>query len=172
MAGITTVFRRSPSRREASFFPGPTLAVAKIWDDLKPVPQSGVLPYRQGEKGLEILLVTSSETGRWVPPKGNIEDGLSAQDSAAKEAFEEAGVSGKVAKRRIGRYLYRKSELKGGHLCRVDLFAMQVKKIEPEWPEMTLRHRRWMTAEEAADAVDEPLLGALITRFARSRQAG
>ena len=137
-------------------------------DDLKPVPQSGVLPYRRHEKRLEILLVTSSETGRWVPPKGNIEKGMSAQESAAKEAFEEAGVTGKVAKRRLGRYLYRKSELKGGHLCRVELFSMQVKKIEEEWPEMMLRHRRWMSAEEAAQAVDEPQLGTLITRFAKA----
>lgn len=139
-------------------------------EDSKAVPQSGVLPYRRGHDGLEILLVTSSDTGRWVLPKGNIEDGMSAQESAAKEAYEEAGVSGKVTKRRLGRYLYRKSELKGGHLCRVELYSMQVKKIEEEWPEMTLRHRRWMSAEEAADAVDEPVLGSLITDFARSRK--
>lgn len=141
-------------------------------EDLKPLPQSAVLPYRQSDRGPEILLVTSSDTGRWVPPKGNIEEGMSAQDSAAKEAYEEAGISGKVEKRRLGRYVYRKSEVKGGHLCRVDLFAMQVEKIEEAWPEMTLRHRQWMPAEEAAKAVAEPSLAALITDFAESFKRG
>ena len=129
------------------------------------VQQSAVLPYRRGKAGLEILLVTSSDSGRWVPPKGNIEEGMTPQDSAAKEAYEEAGVTGKVSKTRLGRYDYRKSDLKGGHLCRVDVFTMKVKSVEPDWPEMALRRRRWMAIEEAAAAVDEPELSDLIATF-------
>ena len=70
--------------------------------------QYAALPWRQGPAGLEILLLTSRETRRWVLPKGWPMIGVEPQDCAAEEAFEEAGVEGVVTPRPIGAYPYRK----------------------------------------------------------------
>lgn len=130
--------------------------------------QCAVLAYRRGKKDLKVVLVTSLETRRWVLPKGNLVVGLSARASAALEALEEAGVEGEVGKRSIGCYDYVKSELKGGGLCRVQVFPMEVMRIKRKWPEKDLRRRKWMTLEEAAAAVNETGLKKLITRFGKS----
>ena len=129
--------------------------------------QSAVLAYRQSDKGLRVALVTSMGTRRWVLPKGNIDAGRTARDSAALEALEEAGVEGTLGKRSIGSYEYEKAELKGGDLCRVEVFAMAVTRIKRNWPEKGLRRRKWMTLEEAAAAVDEAGLKKLIARFGK-----
>ena len=76
--------------------------------------QSAVIAYRRQKQEMKIVLVTSLETFRWVLPKGNIETGLSPRESAAREAYEEAGVEGEVARRSVGTYEYVKTELKGG----------------------------------------------------------
>lgn len=134
----------------------------------KPVrKQCAALAYRQTKRGLEIVLVTSLETHRWVLPKGNIVEGLSERDSAALEAFEEAGVEGSLAKRSIGTYDYDKSALKGGYRCRVSVFPMAVSRIRDSWPEKEQRRRKWMTLKDAAAAVNETELKDLITKFGK-----
>ena len=62
----------------------------------------------EGKSKLEIMLVTSRGTRRWIIPKGWPKRGMPPYDTAAKEAFEEAGVLGKVNKRPIGSYPYDK----------------------------------------------------------------
>ena len=133
----------------------------------KPIKQCAVLAYRQRKQGLQFALVTSLETRRWVLPKGNVENGLSARDSASLEAFEEAGIEGAVARRSIGSYEYEKSELKGGGRCRVSVFPMAVSRVRRNWPEKVLRRRKWMTVEDAVSAVDEKKLKKLIAQFGK-----
>ena len=59
--------------------------------------QVAALPVRRGEDGsLEVLLVTSRETGRWVIPKGWPSKRLSDREAAAREARQEAGVTGTI----------------------------------------------------------------------------
>jgi len=58
--------------------------------------QAGAIPYRMADGKLEVLLVTSRETGRWVIPKGHIDDGMTPQTAASQEAWEEAGVTGEI----------------------------------------------------------------------------
>ena len=58
--------------------------------------QSAVVPYRLVKNEIEVLLITTRK-GRWIIPKGIIEPELSAAESAAKEALEEAGVKGEVS---------------------------------------------------------------------------
>ncbi len=134
--------------------------------------QSGVLPYRHRKGKLEVLLVTSLGTGRWVVPKGNIADDMSARDSAAKEAFEEAGIRGQVAKKGLGCYAYKKPDVKGGAICRVELFAMAVETVEDDWPEMAERKRTWMAIDKAAASVAEPQLAELMQAFAARKSSG
>jgi 8-oxo-dGTP pyrophosphatase MutT (NUDIX family) len=131
----------------------------------EPRPQFGALPYRR-RRDLEILLVTSRETRRWVLPKGWPMKRRTPQGAAAREALEEAGVKGDVAKLPFGSYHYQKRQPNGEFvLCRVDVFPLRVKRQSRTWPEVGQRTRRWFTLAEAIDAVDEPELKALIERF-------
>src|ERR1700758_2793110 len=90
--------------------------------------QFAAIPYRIGADGhVEILLITSRETRRWVIPKGWPMKGKSSAKSAAREAFEEAGVTGKLDKSPVGAYAYDK-RLKSGRLqrVRVTVFGLEV----------------------------------------------
>lgn len=129
--------------------------------------QSAAFAYRRSEQGLEIVLVTSMGARRWVLPKGDIDEGFTARASAAREAFEEAGVEGDMGEDAIGSYHYAKSALKGGVVCRVAVFPMEVRRVRSDWPEKELRRREWMTIDAAAAAVNERELKDLITRFGR-----
>jgi 8-oxo-dGTP pyrophosphatase MutT (NUDIX family) len=64
--------------------------------------QSGVIPYRKKQGKIEVMLITSRNKGRWIIPKGVIEPDLNPRASAAKEAFEEAGVQGDVHSKLLG----------------------------------------------------------------------
>lgn len=132
------------------------------------VPQAAALPYRRKGKAIEILLVTSRETGRWVLPKGGIARGRKASEAAAAEALEEAGIKGRISSKCLGVYTYAKAELGADRLCRVEVFPLKVKKILPTWHEQRERTRRWMSPEEASSHVAESDLAELIRRFAGS----
>ncbi len=133
-----------------------------------PIKQCAVLAYRQNKNGLQIVLVTSLETRRWVLPKGHQEPGKSARFSASLEAYEEAGVVGAVSRERIGTYDYLKTAEKGGGLRRVSVFPMAVKRVKDSWPEMAKRRRKWMSPADAIKAVDEKKLKKLIAQFAQN----
>jgi 8-oxo-dGTP pyrophosphatase MutT (NUDIX family) len=124
------------------------------------------LPYRLDDEARDdvmILLVTSRDTGRWVLPKGNLMVGIAPHRAAAREAEEEAGVSGTIARKPLGRFPYRKwRSAKRYDLAKVDVFALKVAKERPSWKEQAERERRWFTREEAAEMVDEPELRTLI----------
>lgn len=135
--------------------------------------QIAVLPYRFGGPGkdgpTEIMLVTSRGTGRWVIPKGNPLTGMDRHASAAIEAEEEAGVIGAVCPTSIGSYEYRKRRANGAAIMyNVEVFPLAVTRELDEWKEMDERERRWFTFDEAAGAVDEPDLQALIRSFGDS----
>ena len=72
--------------------------------------QYGALPYRfTAEAAMEILLVTTRQSRRWIIPKGWPIKGLKPAKSAAREAFEEAGVRGHVGAKSIGLFTYEKA---------------------------------------------------------------
>ena len=128
--------------------------------------QYAALPWRQRE-GLEILLITSRETRRWVIPKGWPIAGSSAAESAVEEAYEEAGVRGRMAATAMGHYDYAK-RMPGRtkKRFRVDVFSMEVTEVLDLWPEAHERTRQWLSPQEAADHVNEPELAALILQLA------
>ncbi|MET1110425.1 MAG: NUDIX hydrolase [Allosphingosinicella sp.] len=128
--------------------------------------QYGVIPVRPTTDGkVEVLLITSRDTRRWVVPRGNPIAGKSAIASAAQEAFEEAGISGLVEPEPLGRYRYDKRRRDGTSVeAEVLLFLMGVQKLAKHWPEMGQRERRWFEVEEAAGAVHESDLAELIRR--------
>jgi 8-oxo-dGTP pyrophosphatase MutT (NUDIX family) len=131
--------------------------------DLNSSLQYAALPYRRGKVGLEVMLITSRETGRWVIPKGWPAPELAPGLSAAQEAMEESGLVGQVSEQPIGCYYYSKRLPDGSAVyCTVEVFAFAVEKQMRTWPEKAERRTRWFTPQDAADAVQEPELGALI----------
>ena len=130
--------------------------------------QYAALPYRIGE-GIEVLLISSRETHRWILPKGWPMKGRKPHAAAAQEALEEAGVVGKVAKEPVGNYHYRK-RLKNGsqQVCKVTVFPMKVERQRKRWPEMDQRSTRWFPLGEAANAIVEPELKEVIRAFEAS----
>lgn len=137
--------------------------------------QYGALPYRlsAGSRGPQFMLITSRETRRWVIPKGWPKKGKSPQDSAAREAFEEAGVVGPVGKRPLGSFSYEK-RLKSGAVvvCDVRVFPLEVRCQSKQWPEKDERLVKWLSASQAAEKVSEPELGEIIRRLARRYDGG
>jgi 8-oxo-dGTP pyrophosphatase MutT (NUDIX family) len=129
--------------------------------------QSGIIPYRLELDVLQVLLITSRKTGRWVIPKGNIGKGHNARRAAEREAYEEAGVSGDVEKMPLGSYTYGKA-LKDGtsRPTVVKVFAMHVLKEAKAWPEMAERRSEWMEPKEAARRVHEAGLATLFLQLA------
>ena len=128
--------------------------------------QYGVVPLRVEKGALRVLLITSRETRRWVVPRGNPIGGLSPSASAAQEAFEEAGVRGPVTEDPLGSYRYTKKRKNGAAVpTNVQLFRMNVDEELESWPEAKERERRWFPLDEAADAVAEPDLKALLRRL-------
>ncbi len=130
--------------------------------------QYGALCYRVKKKrsGVEVLIITSRDTGRWVIPKGWPMDGKSAAGAAAREAWEEAGVKGKIAEEPIGSYHYMKGLPEGLKVdCRVRVFALAVDDICKNFPEKGERRAEWVDCTEAANRVQEPGLKSLLLAF-------
>jgi len=112
--------------------------------------QSSVVPFRRQGDQLEVLIISSSKNKHWVIPKGIHDPGLSGEESAAKEAFEEAGVEGLVLDHVIGTYSYPKWDA----TCEVEVYPMEVTReiAEIEWAERH-RGRKWVSVEEATATV-------------------
>jgi len=89
--------------------------------------------------------------------------------AAAREALEEAGVTGAVCPSALGTYSYRKTLTSGAAIrAEVQLFPLAVTRELDEWPEADQRTRRWFSLAEAANAVEEADLGILIRSFRAS----
>jgi 8-oxo-dGTP pyrophosphatase MutT (NUDIX family) len=129
--------------------------------------QYAALPYRSdGKSRTEVMLVTSRETQRWIIPKGWPHRGKEPHDSAAREAFEEAGVVGAVGKRAVGSFPYQKRLKNGGvTVCEVHVFPLRVRRQSKQWPEKEQREVKWVSAKEAAETVKEPMLSEIIRRL-------
>jgi len=118
---------------------------------------------------MEILLVTTRRTRRWIIPKGWPIKGLKPAKSAAREAFEEAGVRGRVAGKSIGRFTYDKQLGETGMRvpCEVRVFPLLVKRQSVTWPELEQRVVQWVAPSRAISLIREPELKALVAAFAR-----
>ena len=115
---------------------------------------------------MQFLLVTSRQTGRWVIPKGNPIRGLAPPQSAAREAYEEAGIEGEVGESALGAYRYRKgTRFLLPRMARVTVYPLAVTRELDAWPEAHQRRRQWFSRADAARAVDEAALRRIILAF-------
>ncbi len=127
--------------------------------------QVGALPVRGKAGSYEILLVTSRDTGRWIIPKGWPMKGKKDHEAAAQEAFEEAGVSGRMHKHPVGAYTYSKAMRDGQEAIRVMVYVLEVTEEAERWPERKQRSREWVSAAKAATMVTEPGLSEILVRL-------
>jgi 8-oxo-dGTP pyrophosphatase MutT (NUDIX family) len=130
------------------------------------VNQIAALVYRWNGDVLEVLLVTSRESRRWILPKGWPVAGKTPAASAAQEADEEAGILGHVMKKPIGRYSAVKRIGEAALPCDVEVYPLEFAKQKQKWKERGERACRWLPIDEAEEAIAEPELAALIHDFA------
>lgn len=121
--------------------------------------QAGAVPFRFSRVGLEFCLITARKSGRWGFPKGWIRRYRSIEETALVEAFEEAGVQGRVVGLPLGEYEYRKA----GQQLSVAIVLMEVACVLPTWNESDQRERRWATYADAANLLERPALVKLLT---------
>ncbi len=131
-----------------------------------PNKQIAALPFRVRGARIELLLITSRETKRWVIPKGWPMLGLKDLTSAKREAFEEAGIKGQMSRIPIGSFAYGK-RLSNGELrtCCVMVYPLLVKNLKRQWPEKSERKRKWFSQKVAATLLQEPELQVLVRTF-------
>jgi 8-oxo-dGTP pyrophosphatase MutT (NUDIX family) len=132
--------------------------------------QAGVIPFRRKKDGIEVCLIRNKGRKKWKLPKGFVDPGETVQQAALKEAWEEAGLTGRIVGDTIGSYDYEKWELK----LKVSVFLMEVTEQEDEWEESRFRERRWSRVDEAFDTLKKhpirPLLDIAATRLERRRK--
>lgn len=132
--------------------------------------QFAALCYRINKGKLEVLLITSRDTKRWILPKGWPMDGMTPAAAVAQEAWEEAGVRGKPIDQMLGLFSYAKAMGKGQRLkCVALVYPVKVKSLAKDFPEAGQRRRKWMTPKKAAERVREPELKQILRDFDPSR---
>ncbi len=122
--------------------------------------QSAVIPFRFSKGVLQILIISTRKKKNWIIPKGIIEIGLSGKKSAEKEAFEEAGVQGKLLTKKIGNYSYKK----WGGTCTVNVYGLEVDIILDDWGE-DFRNRKWIEVRELEKYISNKNLMNIIKKF-------
>ena len=138
---------------------------------MKPFKRTGIqyaaLPYRIEGRQVQILLITSRRTRRWIIPKGWPMKGLAPHEAAATEAAEEAGIAGEISDRAIGSYRYLKllKDDESTMAVQVIVFPLHVAGHAPIYKEDGQRSSRWFRYREASKLVAEPALQHLIRNF-------
>lgn len=129
--------------------------------------QSGVIPYRVQNGQIEVLLLTSRQRQHWGIPKGGLSKAMTPSESAAKEAWEEAGVIGRVEPNELGTYKYRKR----GHTYRVKVFLLPVETVLSDWPEASQRQRQWLDITQAVRRIKKASLKRILKTSAHQIQS-
>ena len=123
--------------------------------------QSGVIPFRLKRGKVEIMLITTRRKQRWIVPKGIIEQDMTAIESASAEAYEEAGIKGRIHPKLLGKYKNRK----WGGICTVQIYLLKVEKVLDKWPEADFRRRQWVLLGKAEKLVKDKMLQKIIRQL-------
>ena len=119
--------------------------------------QVAAVCYRLRSTGIEFLLVRTN-SGHWTFPKGKAEPGLTHAQTAALEAFEEAGVHGRIEEASFAQYVRRKraarrnsathsDEGSGEKELTIQAHLCEVSRLDP--PQESGRNPTWFSAEKA-----------------------
>ena len=120
-------------------------------------------PATLGDGQIEILLITTRDSGRWVIPKGWPIENKQPHEVAEREAWEEAGVKGRAKKRAFGYYTYLKTLDSGDKVPSVvQVHLVEVKTVDVRFPEKGQRSMLWLLPNDASVLVREPELQSLL----------
>ncbi len=127
--------------------------------------QSGVIPFLRDGKKLKVMLITPKQMDDiWIFPKGKLEPHLSVAHSAELEAFEEAGVMGKIISGQpVGNYTYSKYE----NTYKVDLFLFEIDKVLDDWQESHIRKRTLASLKKADKLLSDKSLRKILKKAAK-----
>lgn len=131
--------------------------------------RSGAIPFRVTGSGKpEFLLIRRIGQNVWSIPKGQLSAFYTLSDTARAEAFEEAGVRGKISQEPIGSFLHLKHGrgfLRKSRVVEVVLFSIEVEIQADRWPEMGTRERQWFSQEDAPQFVSPGQLRDVLATF-------
>ncbi len=129
--------------------------------------QAGVIAYRILDGKVQVLLMTSRDTGRWIIPKGNINGRSTPSKAAEREAYEEAGVRGAITSSiPLGIYTYSKKLESGeARAATVEVYLLRITERLKKWPEKGERKLSWVSTKEAVGLVEEPGVVPLLQRL-------
>ena len=115
--------------------------------------KAAAIPYRIRKRRIEVALVRTSNGKGWIVPKGSVDNDEQPREAAIREAEEEAGLLGVLARKPLGRYL----DVRRSGRCQVDVYLLRVTDVLEHWLEDKLRRRRWMPIPDAAACLRKEL---------------
>ena len=125
--------------------------------------QAAAVCYRLSSFSVEFLLVRTS-SGKWTFPKGRLNPSMTAAESAAQEAWDEAGAKGRIAEKHFSSYIDTKRGLRhdaGTHEVRIFAYLFEVHTTVA--PQETGRDPNWFSHENAK----KQLAAGRSSRYAR-----
>ena len=131
--------------------------------------QAAAIPVcRTADGTLQVCLIRRRQSGSWGIPKGFLDPGDTPAEAALREAYEEAGINGRIVGEAVGTYTYSKA----GSRYTVAVFVMEVSEEERTWPEAWLRARAWHDLDEALSLLGPHPVSPLLDRVRERIAAG
>jgi 8-oxo-dGTP pyrophosphatase MutT (NUDIX family) len=125
----------------------------------------GVIPFDVSGDRIAVMFVTSQKRGRWILPKGNLRSGETHKQGCKREAFEEAGVKGKILSDFPMTVVVGKSDGLSIKNVPVTYYPLLVTEQFDEWPEVSKRERHWSLLDKALKVTERDDYQGLITQF-------
>ena len=110
------------------------------------------------KKGKVLFLLVESSSGRWIFPKGTIEEGETPLETVERELYEEAGIEGKTHRKPVCTFTYRQERSAGFRHVEITLYPFRVVTQKERYPEAGKRKRHWVSFQNLKQLVDDPNL--------------
>ena len=107
-----------------------------------------------------VLVTAKRQSNIWIFPKGHCEKGVSGKKMCLLEAYEEAGVTGKVKSKKCGTFKYAKMNRD----YKVKYYTMRVEDVLHRWPESRQRKRAIVSISKAMDMLKQDKMKKLLQR--------
>ena len=122
--------------------------------------QAAAFPVRRVGRDIQVCLIRRKTAGAWGIPKGLVDAGDTHEETALNEAWEEAGISGRLLGKPVGTYRYKK----WGTKLTVAVYVMEVLHQESRWEEAPIRERMWTSFAQALELLSEHPVAPLLER--------
>ena len=122
--------------------------------------QAAAFPVRRVGRELQVCLIRRKTAVEWGIPKGLVDPGDTHEETALNEAWEEAGLSGRLLGTVLGTYRYKK----WGTKLTVAVYVMEVLHQESRWEEDLIRERMWTSFAEATELLSGHPVAPLVSR--------